>query len=55
MPRRCAIYRLNSRVQRRVERERLDGTIAATRVPTLFRIMTPSVQSLRDGVVPQAR
>jgi hypothetical protein len=42
-------------VQRVTERGARETTIAAARVPALFRIMTPSVQSLRDGVVLRAR
>jgi hypothetical protein len=37
------------------KRGRRETTIAAVGVPTLFRIMTPSVQSLRDGVVAPER
>jgi hypothetical protein len=55
MPCRCAIYRLKCGVQNAVKRERRETSIAAARIPALFRIMTPSVQSLRDGVVAPAR
>ena len=55
MPCRCAIYRLKCGVQGATKHGRRETTIAASCVPALFRIMTPSVQSLRDGVVPQAR
>jgi hypothetical protein len=51
MPCRCAIYRLKCGVRSAAERGRRETLIAAARVPALFRIMTPSVQSLHDGAV----